>query len=107
MVLTKYPPATNPLRPVLAAQAKPPAKIVAGMAYSHPYSGGSVARLNRSSILLVMRNPPKMSANFSTKVGEEDRGGTKQLRKRVRQQPSTHHKQSTYTHEARQSVRDG
>jgi hypothetical protein len=58
-----------------------------------------------------------MSANFSerrmdqsfalTEVGEEDRGGTKQLRKRVRQQPSTHHKQSTYTHEARQSVRDG
>jgi hypothetical protein len=94
MVLTKYPPATNPLRPVLAAQAKPPAKIVAGMAYSHPYSGGSVARLKRSSILLVMRNPPKMSAIFSgthnderlmpTKVGEEDRGGTKELRKRVR-----------------------
>jgi len=87
MVLTKYPPATRPPRPVLAAQAKPPAKIVAGMAYNHPYSGGSVARLKRSSILFVMRNPPKMSAIFSehrtdqsfalTEVGEEDRGGTK------------------------------
>jgi hypothetical protein len=49
-----------------------------------------------------------MDQSFAlTEVGEEDRGGTKQLRKRVRQQPSTHHKQSTYTHEARQSVRDG
>lgn len=42
--------------PVLAAARKPPEKTIAGTPYNQEYSGGSVGRLNMSSMRCVAVN---------------------------------------------------
>ena len=54
--------------PMLCPTAQAPRSVAAGMAYRCRCSSGSSCRLNMSSILCVMRNPPPMLTALCVKL---------------------------------------